>query len=97
MFFEFKDSGPEGKPKIETMAWEDESKIFVGYFCLVEGEHADRNFDFDKRMETPTSSEHVFGKHPKKNGGIHTLDKALSGEYVLGRPPKKPGGTLRLF
>ena len=96
MPFEFKDPGPEGTSTLETTAWRVASEPFVEEFCSVEGEHPDRNCNFDKREEKPTSSEHIFGKPPKKPGGARILDKAVSGEYVLGRPPKKPGGTLQL-
>ena len=97
MFFEFKDPGLEGTSTLETTAWRVASEPFVEEFCSVEGEHPDSNCNFDKREEKPTSSEHIFGKPPKKPGGTRILDKAVSGEYVLGRPPKKPGGTLQLF
>ena len=97
MPFEFKDPGPEGTSTLETTAWRVASEPFVEEFCSVEGEHPDSNCNFDEREEKPTSSEHIFGKPPKKPGGARILDKAVSGEYVLGRPPKKPGGTLRLF
>ena len=97
MFFEFKDPGLEGEFTFETTAWEATSEPFVAELCFGEGEYADRSFNLDKREDKKTSSEHTFGKPPKKPGGTCILDKALSGEYVLGRPPKKPGGTLRLF
>ena len=97
IFFEFNDPGLDGTSSLETTAWRVAPEPFVEEFCSVEGEHPDRNFNLDKREEIPTSSDHIFGKPPKKPGGTRILDKALSGEYVLGRPPKKPGGTLRLF
>ena len=97
---------PENCNDTEQHLEKDVSREGYEPFLTFEGPESSETFMLKGHLEEQTFSnsflgevrgKQVFGKPPKKPGGIRSLDKTLSGEYVLRRPPKKPGGTLRLI